>query len=117
MRATVFRDRLISAMKKSGEKDSDALFSRYQTYFADFFSKEEVQHKEENLVEIEDRISKSETDRIFNALVSSIDDPSRLKSYDRHSKRCAAKREKAAERRETAGETAVETRETAGKTG
>lgn len=98
VKARIYRELLISSMRKTGKEDDDALFSRYETYLANFFTKEEMQKKEEDLIKVEDRMGKRETNHIFNKLVFCVKDPVRLRGYERYSKRCAAEREETAQK-------------------
>ncbi|KAJ4890748.1 Uncharacterized protein Rs2_30496 [Raphanus sativus] len=66
VKARIYRELLISSMRKTGKEDDDALFSRYETYLANFFTKEEMQKKEEDLIKVEDRMGKREANHIFN---------------------------------------------------
>ncbi|KAL0657657.1 hypothetical protein Bca4012_078242 [Brassica carinata] len=83
----LFSERLISMIK------GDEISLRFKNYISKFYTKEEMQQAENDLIDKSDRMDKNETKYIYQRLTKAVNNTIRLNGYERFAKKCAEERE------------------------
>ncbi|CAF1996983.1 BnaC07g48690D [Brassica napus] len=83
----LFSERLISMIK------GDEISLRFKNYISKFYTKEEMQQAENDLIDKSDRMDKNETKYIYQRLTKAVNNTIRLNGYERFAKKCAEERD------------------------